>query len=147
MRNCDQKQRAISLPCSLSKSPIEIRKSKMSINSLFQSHSKAFKDKKLEPPRLELTVENFCSHMPPTESEYIRLNPTNFSSPPSRRPAVKKAVKKSVMKCHLFHFLTLSNTFFPMPKVLSGKETVNFLAIFDQTPLDDTNSNLDLAAE
>jgi hypothetical protein len=27
--------------------------------------------------------------------------------------------------------ISLSNTFFPMPKVLLGKETVKFLAIFD----------------
>ena len=30
-----------------------------------------------------------------------------------------------------FHFIALSNTFFLMPKVKLGKETVKFLAIFD----------------
>jgi hypothetical protein len=30
-----------------------------------------------------------------------------------------------------FHFITLSNTFFLMPKVKLGKETVKFVAIFD----------------
>jgi hypothetical protein len=35
------------------------------------------------------------------------------------------------MKCHLFHFISLSNTFSLMPKVKVGKETVKLLAIFD----------------
>jgi len=35
------------------------------------------------------------------------------------------------MKCHLFHFISLSNTFFLMSKLQVGKETVKFLAIFD----------------
>src|SRR5882762_3690577 len=34
------------------------------------------------------------------------------------------------MKCHLFHFISLSYTFFLMPKLKLGKEMVKFLACF-----------------
>jgi ABC-type lipoprotein export system ATPase subunit len=44
---------------------------------------------------------------------------------------VKKSEITSPQKPLKFHFIALSNTFFPMPKVKLGKETVKFLAIFD----------------
>jgi hypothetical protein len=44
--------------------------------------------------------------------------------------AVKKSEITTLRKCLKFNFITLSKTFFLMPKLQAGKETVKFLAIF-----------------
>ena len=63
--NCDQKQRARSLPRPISQ--IQIQNSKMSKPPFFKAIQR-------------LSKENFSSQLPgyPTESEYIRPNPSNF---------------------------------------------------------------------
>ena len=66
----------------------------------------------------------------PSISDQIRLT-FLMACPPKRSRRMVQAVKKNDMKCHLFHFIALYYTFFPMPKVKPGKETVKFLAIFD----------------
>src|SRR5260370_2455456 len=49
--------------------------------------------------------------------------------------AVKKSEIANPQKPLKFNFIALSNTFFLMPKVKCGKETVKFLAIFDHVSM------------
>jgi hypothetical protein len=80
-------------------------------------------------------------HMHPTESEYIRPNPSNFfaSQPthPAKHQPLPRPGRTGKEKCNTlrkplkFNFIALSNTFFLMPGLKVGKETVKFLAVYD----------------
>jgi hypothetical protein len=66
------------------------------------------------------------SQMHPTESEYIRPNPSNFfSGLPSEALSAKDGKEKcntTLRKPLKFNFIALSNTYFLMPEVKPGKE-------------------------
>jgi hypothetical protein len=68
-------------------------------------------------------------------SDQIRVTFSTSCPPGALRKTVKKSEITNPQKPLKFHFITLSITFFSMPKVKPGKETVKFLAIFDHASI------------